>query len=40
MPIKEAKRSYNPKILEEDIQDFWSHENIYEKIQKMRENNT
>jgi isoleucyl-tRNA synthetase len=38
MPIKEAKRSYNPKILEEDIQDFWSHETIYEKIQKMREN--
>ncbi|MGP8022817.1 MAG: isoleucine--tRNA ligase [Methanobacterium sp.] len=39
MPIKEAKRSYKPKILEKDIQDFWSHETIYEKIQKMRENN-
>ncbi len=39
MPIKEAKRSYNPKILEKEIQDFWSYETIYEKIQKMRENN-
>ena len=39
MPIKEAKRSYNPKILEGNIQEFWSNENIYEKIQKMRQNN-
>jgi isoleucyl-tRNA synthetase len=39
MSIKEAKRSYNPKILEGNIQEFWSNENIYEKIQKMRQNN-
>lgn len=39
MPIKEAPRSYNSKILEEEIQKFWSQHNIYQRTQKMRENN-
>lgn len=39
MPIKEAQRSYHPKTLEEEIQEFWSQEDIYQKNQKLRENN-
>jgi isoleucyl-tRNA synthetase len=39
MPITEAERSYTSKILEEEIQKFWSRNQIYEKTQKMREDN-
>lgn len=38
MPIKEAPRSYNPKILEEEIQKFWDAEKIYQKSQEIKEN--
>ena len=38
MPIEEAKRSYEPKIIEEQVQKFWDHRNIYERTKKMREN--
>lgn len=38
MPIEEAKRSYDSKIIEEKVQRFWSTRDIYERTQKMREN--
>ncbi|MTK63066.1 MAG: isoleucine--tRNA ligase [Methanobacterium sp.] len=38
MPIEEAKRSYEPKIIEEHVQKFWDQRNIYERTKKMREN--
>ncbi len=37
MPIEEAKRSYEPKIIEEKVQNFWDYRNIYERTKKMRE---
>jgi len=38
MPIKEAQRSYNTKIIEENIQKFWDDNDIYQKTNKIREN--
>ena len=37
MPIEEAKRSYEPKIIEELVQKFWDHRDIYERTKKLRE---
>jgi isoleucyl-tRNA synthetase len=37
MPIEEAKRSYEPKIIEEMVQNFWDQRNIYERTKKLRE---
>lgn len=37
MPIEEAPRSYESKIIEEKVQNFWKHRNIYERTKKMRE---
>lgn len=39
MPIREVKKSYNPKLIEEWIQNFWTRNNIYEKTKKMRRDN-
>lgn len=38
MPIKEAKRSYDTKLIEKDIQKFWNENSIYQKTDKLREN--
>jgi isoleucyl-tRNA synthetase len=38
MPIKEAKRSYDTKLIEESIQKFWNENSIYQKTDKLREN--
>lgn len=37
MPIEEAKRSYVPKIIEDNVQNFWKHRDIYERTKKLRE---
>lgn len=37
MPIEEAPRSYESKIIEKKVQNFWKHRNIYERTKKMRE---
>ncbi len=39
MPIKEAQRSYDTKIIEKNIQKFWKENSIYQKTDKLRENN-
>jgi isoleucyl-tRNA synthetase len=39
MPIKEAKRSYDTKLIEKNIQKFWNENSIYQKTDKLRENN-
>lgn len=36
MPIKEASRSYDSKLLEDEIQEFWRNNQIYEKTQEIR----
>jgi isoleucyl-tRNA synthetase len=38
MPIKEAERSYDTKLIEKNIQKFWNDSNIYQKTNKLREN--
>ena len=38
MPIKEAKRSYDTKLIEKNIQKFWDDNDIYQKTNKLREN--
>jgi len=38
MPIKEAPHSYNHQELEEEIQEFWRANQIYQKSQRLREN--
>lgn len=38
MPIKEAQRSYDTKLIEKNIQKFWNDNDIYQKTNKLREN--
>ncbi len=38
MPIEEAKRSYESRIIEEKVQKFWNTREIYERTKKLREN--
>lgn len=38
MPIEEAMRSYDTKLIEEKIQKYWNDNNIYHKTNKLREN--
>jgi len=38
MPIREAEKSYNSRFIENNIQDFWTNNDIYKKTNKMREN--
>ncbi len=40
MPMEEAPRSYDSKEEERIIQEFWEENQIYKKINKLRENNT
>ena len=37
MPIEEAQRSYESRIIEEKVQKFWKDRDIYERTKKMRE---
>ena len=37
MPIEEAPRSYNSRIIQEKIQNFWEYQQIYQNIRNMRE---
>jgi isoleucyl-tRNA synthetase len=37
MPIEEAKRSYESRIIEKKVQKFWEDRDIYERTKKMRE---
>ncbi|MBI5679300.1 MAG: isoleucine--tRNA ligase [Methanobacterium sp.] len=37
MPIKEAQKSYDTKLIEENIQKFWNDNDIYNKTKKLRE---
>lgn len=37
MPIEEAQRSYQPKIIEDKVQNFWKHRDIYERTKKLRD---
>ena len=39
MPIEEAKRSYESRIIEEKVQKFWNDRDIYERTKKLREDN-
>ncbi|MDL2246564.1 isoleucine--tRNA ligase [Methanobrevibacter sp. OttesenSCG-928-K11] len=36
MPIKEAEKSYNHKEIEKKVQNFWSEEKIYSKVNELR----
>lgn len=38
MPMKEAEKSYNHKKIEDDVQKFWKEEDIFSKVDKLREN--
>ncbi|MGL6298674.1 MAG: class I tRNA ligase family protein, partial [Methanobacteriaceae archaeon] len=38
MPIKEAKKSYDFKEIEKEVQEFWKTNEIYSKTNKLREN--
>jgi len=38
MPIKEADKSYDHKKIENKIQKFWSDENTFHKVNKLRQN--
>lgn len=38
MPIKEAEKSYDYKKIEEKIQNFWNNEDVFFKVDKLREN--
>ena len=37
MPIEEAQRSYNSRIIEETVQKFWKDMDIYQRTKKLRE---
>lgn len=37
MPINEAERLFNFKKIEEDVQDFWENEEIYNKVNLLRD---
>ena len=37
MPIEEAQRSYESRIIEDKVQKFWKDRDIYERTKKMRE---
>lgn len=38
MPIKEADKSYNHKLLEKEVQDFWEENDTFSKVNKLRAN--
>ena len=37
MPIEEAPRTYNSRIIRDKIQNFWEEQQIYEKTRKKME---
>lgn len=38
MPLKEAEKTYNFSEIEEEIQEFWDNESIYDKTNSLRNN--
>ena len=38
MPIKEAEKSYDHKKIENKVKNFWKEEDMFSKVNKIREN--
>ena len=38
MAIQEAKKAYNPKKIEENVQEYWEERDIFNRINKLNEN--